>query len=36
MDMASYAREVEFGLTNLNLTLERLDNCTSGGPLDIW
>jgi hypothetical protein len=26
---------VNFGPTNLNLTLQRLDNCTQGGPLDI-
>lgn len=26
---------VDFGKTNLNITLQRLDNCTKGGPLDI-
>ena len=26
---------VEFGLTDLNLTLARIENCTQGGPLDI-
>lgn len=26
---------VPFGMTNLNLSLARLDNCTQGGPLDI-
>jgi hypothetical protein len=26
---------VPFGPTNLNATLERFNNCTSGGPLDI-
>jgi hypothetical protein len=25
----------DFGLTNLNLTLERVANCTHGGPLDV-
>jgi len=31
-----YASQViPFGMTNLNITLQRFDNCTSGGPLDI-
>jgi len=31
----TYSQIIPFGPTNLNLTLARLDNCTSGGPLDI-
>jgi hypothetical protein len=27
--------EADFGLTNLNLTLERVGNCSHGGPLEI-
>jgi len=30
-----YSQIVPFGLTSLNMTLQRFDNCTSGGPLDI-
>jgi len=26
---------IPYGLTSLNMTLQRFDNCTSGGPLDI-
>jgi len=26
---------IPFGPTNLNITLQRLNNCTTGGPLDI-
>eukprot|EP01104_Vermistella_antarctica_P016348 TRINITY_DN554_c7_g1_i1.p1 TRINITY_DN554_c7_g1~~TRINITY_DN554_c7_g1_i1.p1 ORF type:complete len:522 (-),score=121.45 TRINITY_DN554_c7_g1_i1:264-1829(-) len=29
------AIHTDFGRTNLNLTLQRLDNCTRGGPLDV-
>jgi len=29
------SKTIGFGDTNLNITLERLSNCTSGGPLDI-
>jgi len=31
----SASQVIPFGSTNLNLTLERLKNCTHGGPLDI-
>jgi len=33
--MSSASTVIQFGETQLNLTLERLDNCTNGGPLDI-
>lgn len=33
--MNSNSQIVPFGMTQLNLTLARLDNCTRGGPLDI-
>jgi len=33
--MRSYSQIIPFGKTILNITLERFDNCTSGGPLDI-
>jgi len=35
VDMVSAAVQIPFGMTNLNMTLQRLDNCTSGGELDI-
>jgi len=35
VDMAYASLQTNWGATNLNLTLARLDNCTSGGPLDI-
>jgi len=35
VEMASASTDVSFGPTQLNLTLQRIDNCTSGGPLDI-
>jgi neutral ceramidase len=31
----SYSQIFPFGPTNMNLTLERIANCTHGGPLDI-
>jgi len=34
-DIYSYSQVIPFGLTNLNITLERFLNCTSGGILDI-
>jgi len=36
VSMMSHSQKVPFGPTNLNLTLDRLDNCTRGGPLDIY
>jgi len=33
--MKSASQIIPFGMTNLNITLQRFDNCTSGGPLDI-
>jgi len=30
-----YSEVIPFGETSLNITLQRFDNCTSGGPLDI-
>jgi hypothetical protein len=33
--MSSASSIIPFGVTQLNLTLARLDNCTSGGELDI-
>ena len=33
--LTSSSHFVEFGPTQLNLTLARVDNCTRGGPLDI-
>eukprot|EP00003_Mantamonas_plastica_P025806 TRINITY_DN513_c0_g1_i15.p3 TRINITY_DN513_c0_g1~~TRINITY_DN513_c0_g1_i15.p3 ORF type:complete len:441 (-),score=141.77 TRINITY_DN513_c0_g1_i15:4571-5893(-) len=33
--ITAYSRVFDFGPTNLNLTLERMSNCTHGGPLDI-
>jgi len=35
VEMQTASDVVEFGMTDLNLTLARLDNCTRGGPLDI-
>jgi len=35
IQMQSANARVNFGMTQLNLTLSRLDNCTTGGPLDI-
>jgi hypothetical protein len=31
----AFSQTVEFGLANVNFTLARFDNCTSGGPLNI-
>jgi len=33
--LTPYSHYVEFGPTNLNVTLKRFANCTTGGPLDI-
>jgi len=35
VDMTSAYSYVDFGFTQLNLTLSRIENCTQGGPLDI-
>lgn len=35
VSMMAYSNIVEFGPTDLNATLGRMDNCTHGGPLDI-
>eukprot|EP00698_Gefionella_okellyi_P007333 TRINITY_DN1787_c0_g1_i1.p1 TRINITY_DN1787_c0_g1~~TRINITY_DN1787_c0_g1_i1.p1 ORF type:complete len:441 (+),score=106.36 TRINITY_DN1787_c0_g1_i1:19-1341(+) len=35
VDFEYFSQEVDFGPTSLNLTLQRLDNCTHGGELDI-
>jgi len=35
VEMATYSYTVPFGETDLNYTLERFNNCTHGGPLDI-
>ena len=29
----AHSQVIDFGPTNLNITLQRFDNCTSGGPL---
>eukprot|EP00028_Trichosphaerium_sp_Am-I-7-wt_P004895 CAMPEP_0168525948 /NCGR_PEP_ID=MMETSP0405-20121227/11634_1 /TAXON_ID=498012 /ORGANISM="Trichosphaerium sp, Strain Am-I-7 wt" /LENGTH=288 /DNA_ID=CAMNT_0008548613 /DNA_START=27 /DNA_END=893 /DNA_ORIENTATION=+ len=33
--LTAYSENVPFGSTNLNFTLERFENCTTGGALDI-
>jgi len=33
--ISAFSERVAFGPTNLNFTLSRFDNCTTGGPLDI-
>jgi len=33
--LTAISEYIPFGPTNLNYTLQRFDNCTSGGPLDI-
>jgi len=35
VDITAYSTQVNFGWTNLNFTLQRFENCTSGGELDI-
>jgi len=35
VQLHSAQQQVNFGLTETNLTLARVDNCTQGGPLDI-
>jgi len=35
IEMVAYSKVFEFGPTDLNITLQRFDNCTSGGALDI-
>jgi hypothetical protein len=35
VNFKAYSQTVNFGLANVNFTLQRFDNCTSGGPLDI-
>jgi len=35
VELQSAQIQVNFGLTETNLTLARVDNCTKGGPLDI-
>jgi neutral ceramidase len=35
LEMATFSTVVPFGNTDMNITLSRFNNCTSGGPLDI-
>jgi len=35
LTLTAYSEQVAFGWTNLNYTLKRFNNCTTGGPIDI-